>query len=125
MVVVVVASIKGRAAASLPPPPLLWAMGPYKGAPSSPEKGVGAPLGGSSFATPFEPFKGEERGGSSPFLHLDDDRTGGGGPLASRQRPPAQSAPEAIREAVHGKLARSWYRHRGFRMFVEFHRGPN
>ncbi|KAK9144875.1 hypothetical protein Sjap_004778 [Stephania japonica] len=58
--VVVVASIKARAATSLPP--LLWAVGPHKGAPSSPEKGVGAPLGGSSFPTPFEPLRGEESG---------------------------------------------------------------
>ncbi|KAK9116825.1 hypothetical protein Sjap_015772 [Stephania japonica] len=84
--------IKARAAGSLPPPPLLWAVGPYKGAPSSPEKGVGAPLGGSSFPTPYKPWRGEERGGSPPFLLLDGGRTGGrwpsGQPLEAPRRSP-------------------------------------
>ncbi|KAK9109711.1 hypothetical protein Sjap_017771 [Stephania japonica] len=34
------------------------------------------PLGGSSSPTPYEPWRGEGRGGSPPFLCLDGGRTG-------------------------------------------------
>ncbi|KAK9085680.1 hypothetical protein Sjap_026091 [Stephania japonica] len=38
--------------------------------------GVGAILGDSSSSTPYEPWRGEGRGGSPPFLRFDDGRIG-------------------------------------------------
>ncbi|KAK9123452.1 hypothetical protein Sjap_013054 [Stephania japonica] len=39
-------------------------------------RGVGAPLGDSSSPTLYEPWSGEGRGGSPPFLRLDGGWTG-------------------------------------------------
>ncbi|KAK9110589.1 hypothetical protein Sjap_018649 [Stephania japonica] len=65
---------------------------------------MGAPLGGSSFPTPYESWRGEEMGSSPPFLRLDGGRTGGRWPSGQPSEAPAQRRRAGRLEGRRGSL---------------------